>query len=225
MMITFTYQDDDKYFKMQVMNEIKNYLSKLISNTKSDTLKFFSNIELGDDYSNPHVHAQIFYDNYSQIIKIRNKVIEKFGLFSEFCEITMPEHKEAVYSYIIKDYDKCIADDKLLLLDTVRRDYRGMLKKKIRFTSMSKEKYTKLTYKKAYSHGIKKEFVDGLLDDFIINKEIEIIDNRVIHILILLILTQIRIKYKYYRFAAIGKTINQQIQVKNLIYYWIYGFI
>ena len=223
-MFTFTYSDDDKYFKMQVINQIKNYISKLISNTKSDNIKFFSNIELGENYTSPHLHVQLFYDNYNQIMKIRYKVIEKFGLFSEFCEVTMPKHKEAIYNYVIKNYDSKIPDEELLLLDTVKKDYKGMLNKNIRFTSMSKEKYSKSIYKKAYSYGIKKENVDGLLDDFIINKELEIIDNRVIKMMILLILLQIRIKYvKYY--LEINLKEKSLFQYQILLQYWVTGFL
>jgi len=223
-MLTFTYQDDDKYFKMKVINEIKNYLTKLISNTKSSNIKFFSNIELGNQYDNPHLHVQLFYDDYKQIMKIRNKVISKFGLFSEFCEVSIPECCDTVFSYVVKDYSNDMEDSRLLLLDTVKRDYRHTLGNKIRFTAMSKEKYTKATYKKAYSNGIRKEFVDELLDNCIINKDIKIVDNRVIFMIILRVLLQIRInKMIAYDFDEIGY--KNQSHYQKLFDLWVTGFL
>lgn len=209
LMLTFTYSDNDKYFKMKVINEIKNYVTKLISNTKSDNIKFFSNIELGDEFDNPHLHVQLFYDDYNQIMKIRDKVISKFGLFSEYCEVSIPECCGAVYSYVVKDYSKDVSDGRLLLLDTIKRDYRHMLGSKIRFTSMSKEKYTKSTYKKAYCNGIRKEYVDDLIDNSIINKEIQIVDKELIYYIFTTFIIRYRIKHIAIKLCALLYFLNK----------------
>lgn len=226
LMMTFTYQDNNKYFKMQVINEIKNYISKLIRNTKNENIKYFANIELGKEYDNPHLHIQFWYDDLRQLQNIRNKVIDKFNLNSEYCHVTIPNDINKKYDYVIKDYSKSISDSDLLLLDSVKRDYRFTLNKNIRFTSMSKEKYTKSTYKKAYSHGILKKNVDTLLDNFIINKEIEIIDNKVIEcFMIIMILRHLvqcnRINKGVYH---VEYKKSQIIQLRFLYLYWIFGF-
>lgn len=222
LMLTFTYSDENKYHKMYIINEIKNYFTRLVHNTKSDNIKFYSNIELGSELDNPHLHIQVFYKDYNQLITIRNKVIAKFGLFSEYCEVSIPEKEDVIYDYVIKEYKQ--EDSKLLKTDIAKRDYRSMLDKKLRFTSMSKEKYTKSTYKKAYSKGIKKQFVDELLDDCVINKEIEIIDNRVILFSVMLILMYILRTRKIEEFELCFDN-KSQIQLQKIFCYWIFGFI
>ncbi len=110
-LITFTYQDTDKFTKLFMVNEIRNYFNKLIRNTKNDTIKFYSNIELGSDLDNPHLHVQVWHDNQKQIDKIYKKVLDKFGLFSEYCKITLPTSNKELYDYVIKDYSKYLTDD------------------------------------------------------------------------------------------------------------------
>lgn len=225
LMLTFTYNDDNKYFKMQVVNEIKNYITKLIRNTKNSNIKYYANIELGEYYDNPHLHIQFFYDDLKQIMSIRDKVISKFGLFSEYCCISIPERANLKYEYVIKDYSNKVKDEDLLLLDSVKKDYRNFLGKNLRFTSFSKEKYTKATYKRAYSHGIKKANVDILLDNFIINKDLQIIDSKVIRIVKILLLIQYLEQVERLRFIDCILDIKKATyQLKILIYCWIYGF-
>lgn len=221
-MLTFTYSDEDKYHKMYIINEIKNYFTRLVHNTKSDNIKFYSNIELGSELDNPHLHIQVFYKDYNQLITIRNKVIDKFGLFSEYCEISIPEKEDVIYDYVIKEYKQ--EDSKLLKTDIAKRDYRSMLDKKLRFTSMSKDKYTKNTYKRAYSKGIKKQFVDELLDDCIINKDIEIVDNRVILFSVMLILTYI-LRTRNIEAFDMDFDNKSQFHYKKLFEFWSTGFL
>lgn len=223
LMLTFTHNEKDKYYKLLIINEIKNYITKLISNTKSDNIKFFSNIELGSNYDNPHLHVQLFYDDYNQIMKIRDKVIAKFNLNGEYCDISIPERADVVYRYVVKDYDNNVSDDTLLKLDSAKRYYRYMLDSKIRFSSVSKEKYTKSIYKKAYCNGIRKEYVDDLIDNSIINKDIELIDSRFIMMCVLLLLIQYRInKINAYFEGDAG--IKSQIPYKDSLSLWVYGF-
>lgn len=227
LMLTFTYNDDNKYFKMQVINEIKNYITKLVRNTKNSNIKYYANIELGEHYDNPHLHIQFFYDDIKQIMNIRNKVISKFGLFSEYCHVSIPENENVKYDYVIKDYSSKIKNEDLLLLDSVKKDYRNFLGKNLRFTSFTKEKYNKATYKRAYAYGIKKANVDYLMDNFIINKDVQIIDNKVIMMVKILILMNFLSHLLQYRINSdlnilgIKKT---TYQLKILIYCLIYGF-
>ena len=193
LLLTFTYKDDCHYFKMDIINDIKNYLSLLIRNTKSD-IKYYSNIELGDDFFNPHLHCQIYYSNYNQVMLIRDKIIERYGLFIEYCHITLPKCNDVKYDYAVKDYK--IKDDKeLLLLDDMKIHYRYKLHKSIRFCAFSKEKYSKKIYKKAYGCGILKGNVDYLIDNKVINESIEIIDNAFIYYFEMLVLS-VLVQYK-----------------------------
>jgi hypothetical protein len=227
LMLTFTFKDDNKYFKMQVINEIKNYITKLVRNTKNQNIKYYANIELGEYYDNPHLHIQFFYDDLKQILAIRSKVIVKFGLVDEYCSISIPERDGVKYDYVIKDYSNNIRDEDLLLLDSVKKDYRNTLGKNLRFSSFSKEKYSKATYKRAYTLGIKKANVDILLDNFIINKDLQIIDSKVIMMVRILILISFMRDLIQYRinsndFNLDIKKATYQIRFLSLL--WIYGF-
>jgi len=162
--------DCDKFTKLYMINDIRNYFMRLVKNTKNDNIKFFTNIELGEDKDNPHLHIQVWHDNQEQINRIYDKVISKFGLFSEFCHVTLPKEPKDIYDYVIKDYSKDKSDDELLALDDIKRVYRGVLEKKIRFSSHSKGKYTKAIYKSLYAKfDLKKDIVDLMLDNSIID--------------------------------------------------------
>lgn len=153
-----------------MINDIRNYFNKLVSNTKSDNIKFFNNIELGENKNNPHVHIQVWHNDQEQMNKIYNKVIDRFGLFAKYCKLSMPKDETQVYDYVIKDYSKDKTDDELLDLDDKKRILRGVLDKKIRFSSHSKGKYTKAIYKSLYSKfDLKKDTVDLMLDNNIID--------------------------------------------------------
>ena len=224
-MLTFTYKDDDKYFKMDIINDIKNYVTKQLRN---HGIKYYANIEVGSDFSNPHLHIQVYYqyDQYNKISSIKDNTIAKYGLFSEYCVTSMPNKENVLYDYVVKDY-KIKDDNELLLMDDVKRDYRAKLHKNIRFSSFSKEKYSKAIYKKAYGCGILKCDVDYLIDDCIINKDIELIDYRVIYYFRLLFLSYLvqyieQVIYKHILENEIKKAtyLNQ-----NKIDFSIYGFI
>lgn len=230
LMLTFTFKDDNKYFKMQVINEIKNYITKLIRNTKNQNIKYYANIELGEYYDNPHLHIQFFYDDLKQILAIRSKVITKFGLVDEYCNISIPERDGVRYDYVIKDYSNKINDEDLLLLDSIKKDYRNILDKKLRFNSFTKEKYTKVTYKLAYSKGITKGNVDFLIENFIINTEIEIID-KILKKYVLLMVLSVLIQYIEQVSKLDGYLLSNGLEVKKAIHQtrflsllWIYGF-
>ncbi len=226
LMLTFTYQETDEYKKMEVINNIKNYFSLLIRNTRNNDIKFYSNIELGSDFKNPHIHIQVWYkDTINQIYTIRDKVIAEFGLFSEYSIISTPDKENVNYSYVVKDYDNKQDDDTLLKLDYYKRIYRSVLDKKIRFTSMSKEKYSKIVYKRAYSRGVKKLHVDELIDNKIINESIEIVDNALIYgfmVMLMRELIQYRINNIIDRFSTENKS---QFLHQKLIDFWITGFV
>jgi len=194
-LITFTYHDVDQYTKLSMINDIRNYFNRLIKNTKNDSIKFFSSIELGNNLSNPHLHVQIWHDNQKQIDKIYDKVLDKFGLFSEFCKMTMPDTDKELYAYVIKDYSKTLSDDELLRLDDARRVYRSVLDKNVRFSSHSKGKYTKKVYKRLYrGRGFGKDLVDELLNDAVIDVDGNLIDDRMIEVVKMLLLCLIENK-------------------------------
>lgn len=170
-LITFTYMDCDVFSKLDMINDIRNYFNKLVKNTRNDNIKFFSNIELGEHSKNPHVHIQVWHDNQNQMDKIYNKVIDNFGLYDEFCDLEKDDGSNTpIFEYVVKDYRKELTDEELLSLDDSKRVFRGVLDKKIRFSSHSKGKYTKAVYKSLYSKfDLKKNDVDLMLDNCIID--------------------------------------------------------
>jgi len=141
------------------------------------------------------LHIQIWHNDQKQINRIYDKIISEYGLFSEYCKINISKNKGSVYNYVIKDYDNSKSDEYLLLLDDVKKDYRSNLSTNIRFSSHSKGKYTKEVYKKAYSKGIKKENVDYLILNCVINEDIEIIDNRILDLVMCFLVPLITSKY------------------------------
>jgi hypothetical protein len=223
-MITFTHLETDPYKKMEIMIKIKNYISSLIRNTRTDNIAFFSNIELGKDYLSPHIHCQFFYTDYNQLIKIRDKVFYKFGLFSEFSHTTIPTCKDVVYNYCIKDYSKSKTDIELLYLDEFKRMYRAKLGKNIRFMSMSKDKYTKAIYRKAYSKGIKRENVDFLITNCIINEYIELVDCRLCCYLIHILGIYIEQEKTKVLFCFLIES-DSQFHFKKLFDLWVTGYL
>ena len=223
LMLTFTYREEDPYKKMEIMISVKNYITKLILNTGSNDLKYYSNIELGDDFKNPHLHCQFFYEDKKQLLKIRDKVLSKFGLFSEFCHTTEPKIQNAKYNYVIKDYRKDITDKELLLLNGAKKAYRDKLGKNIRFCSHSKEKYTKAIYRDAYKYGIFKHNVDFLLDNKIIDKSIIIIDINFINFIKTLLLILYRIKDNKSKSIECFECDYKEFQYSILFEWWVYG--
>lgn len=222
-MLTFTYKDDDKYFKMDIINDLKNYATKMLRNNGT---KYYSNIELGKEFNSPHLHIQLFHNDIDKIMAIRDKVIERYGLFAEYCHITLPKCKDKRYDYVVKDY-KIKNDNELILLDDVKRDYRNNLHKNIRFSSFSKEKYSKKIYKLAYCKGILKGNLDELIDNKVINESINVIDDALIYyfkMLVLSYLVQYRIKREFKSFFEVLEFYNQYQHTK-LNLYEIYGYI
>lgn len=223
LMLTFTHSEIDPYKKMEIMISIKNYITKLILNTGSNDLKYYSNIELGDDFKSPHLHCQFFYDNKNQLLKIRDKVICKFGLFSQYCHTTEPTKEDKNYTYVIKNYKKDMDDKELLLLHGVKKAYRDKLNKNIRFSSHSKEKYTKAIYKGAYKKGILKGNVDYLIDNNIVDKEINIIDVELLEYSKILLLVLYRIKSLESIKIDCYQCCLNDIQILMIFEWWIYG--
>ena len=182
MMFTFTVPNsvrckahsvkNSKYTKMRELIEIKASLAKLLS--RESGIKYFANIELGEKFSNPHLHIQFYCESMTSAMAlhlIRNKIITKYNLNSSLCHITVPEVDTDIYTYVVKDYSKFLSDDDLWNIDVQKKRYRKFLNKKIRFISMSGDKYTKRIYKKVYwSYSVLRGkadlFLDKLLNTF-----------------------------------------------------------
>ena len=150
-MFTFTAGSRGRgvYTKLRLMNEIKSYVTYLISNSPSN-IYFFSNIEIGHTLSNPHIHTQIWSDDKNATEKIYSAVIEKFGLDDSRCRLTNQESEKTYYDYVIKDYSKKLSDDEIWKLEETKKRMRKTLGLKLRFTSKSKGKYTSKMYKMVY---------------------------------------------------------------------------
>lgn len=83
-LLTFTVPTDIKdksikngrYSKLRKLIKIRAYIAKLLNNS-SDT-KYFMNIELGEHYSNPHLHIQLWFKG-SDISSGHNKEVRTLG--------------------------------------------------------------------------------------------------------------------------------------------------
>lgn len=220
-MLTFTIKHECQYSKLSIMSDIKGYISKLL---RSNDIKYYSNIELGKNYDNPHLHIQLWHEDIESVNSIRSKVIDRFGLVDQLCDVSYCDNIDLNFDYVIKDY-KIKDTNELLELDYHKRVYRDVLNKSIQFTSHTKEKYTKAIYKRAYYHGIKKSNVDILIDNCIINKDIKIIDNRVIQYVKLLMLYVFLSELVQYKTRYVYTGSKNQIQLRFLFLYWVFGFL
>jgi hypothetical protein len=76
-LLTFTVPTDIKdksikngrYTKLRKLIKIRAYIAKQINN--SSDVKYFMNIELGEHYSNPHLHIQLWIKNACSIQKLK----------------------------------------------------------------------------------------------------------------------------------------------------------
>lgn len=178
-LLTFTVPTDIKeksikngrYSKLRKLIKIRAYIAKLLNN--SDDVKYFMNIELGEHYSNPHLHLQLWIknsDTSSVFANIYDKTIKKFDLNKNRCYITEPTHAIPIYNYVIKDYAKDLTDKQIWDLETQKKRFRKIMDSKVRFYSKSKDSYCKSIYRKLwYGLGIARDKANQFLD-FFINK-------------------------------------------------------
>ena len=178
-LLTFTVPTDRKdksikngrYTKLRTLIEIRAYIAKLLNN--SSDVKYFMNIELGEHYSNPHLHLQLWCkDATSTIISnIYDKTIAKFDLNKNRCYITEPTHAVPIYNYVIKDYAKDLSDKQIWDLETQKKRFRKVMGSKVRFYSKSRDEFSKKIYRKIYyGMGILRknanEFINFFIDNF-----------------------------------------------------------
>ena len=165
-MFTFTVKGRGTYTKLRLINEIKSYVTYLIANSTAE-IYFFSNIELGHSFTNPHLHTQLWCNNKNALEVIYDKVIAKFSLNKKYCSLSEPQQTPQHYDYVLKDYSEHITDDRLYELEQIKKKYRKQLGLKLRFYSRSKSKYTSAAYKYFYRYfGVLREFADGFMDWF-----------------------------------------------------------
>lgn len=167
-MFTFTAGGKGRgvYTKLRLINEIKTYVTYLIANSKAD-IYFFSNIEVGTELSNPHLHTQIWSDDLNAVRVVYDKVIEKFGLDYKRCKLSEPQRTHDFYNYVIKDYSKDLNDDELWHLEQTKKRMRKQLGLKLRFYSKSKSKYTQKAYRYFYrTFGVLRGVADKFMDWF-----------------------------------------------------------
>ncbi len=165
-MLTFTAGGRGRgvYTKLRLINEIKSYITYLIANSNAK-MYFFSNIEIGHSFSNPHIHTQIWCNDKSSVISLYEKVIKKFSLVKKRCSLCEPHHSHNKYNYVIKDYHKDLSDDYIWNLEQTKKRMRKTLGLQLRFYSRSKSKYQKALYRILYrSYGVLRAMADDWLD-------------------------------------------------------------
>ena len=166
-MFTFTSSASGTYSKLRLINEIKSYVTYLIANSKAD-IYFFSNIELGHSFTNPHLHTQIWSDDKDAVQLIYERVLDKFSLDKKRCKLSSPQQTSTHYNYVIKDYTETLTDDQVWKLEQTKKKYRKQLGLKLRFYSRSKSKYQSRLYKILYhTYGILRAKADEFLDWFL----------------------------------------------------------
>lgn len=154
MLITFTSSKKTAFEKLSHIKEIKNHFSKLLSNLKIDIDKF-SVIELGANYSNPHLHLQLFYNeiDFNKIVRAFNKTLIKFNLNERRSILSKEDkskHKLDYFVYILKEYSKNLSDSEILKLDKVRSSLRINENKNVQLVSHSHGVLSKKVYKELY---------------------------------------------------------------------------
>lgn len=182
MLITFTYNDPSPLFKMQVINDMRNHFNKLLRNLNNPQIVFFSNIELGSKFDNPHVHIQVWYNNDADrhdISKIYDKVVSRYGLCSNRCVVSYDDRNTDIFHYVIKDYAKSLTNEEVHLIESWKRFYRVELGKNIRYTSHTSHSHSKDLYRKAYKLGIRKYDLDYLIAAGIIDNKLILVDDRI----------------------------------------------
>ena len=156
-LLTFTVPTDRKdksikngrYTKLRTLIEIRAYIAKLLNN--SSDVKYFMNIELGEHYSHPHLHLQLWHNTTSSLTtNIFEKTISKFNLNKNRCYITEPTHAVPIYNYVIKDYAKDLSDKQIWDLETQKKRFRKVMGSKVRFYSKSRDEFSKKIYRKIY---------------------------------------------------------------------------
>jgi hypothetical protein len=226
-LITFTYSDSDARFKMQVINEMRNYFNKLVRNLQTDSIKHFSNIEIGQNFDNPHLHIQVWYEESDSFAleRIYNKVIQRYGLMTNRCSQVANRDDTEVFHYVIKDYRKDISDEELIKLNSHKAWYRKELGKNLRFSSHSKSKYTKVIYKRGFALGILKNDVDFLLDHEIVDESFNIIDEEVALWMVMCVFSSLLgqennkwIRYLFHRCLTV-------VSLPKDFEWWIFGFV
>ena len=177
-LLTFTVPTDRKdksikngrYTKLRTLIEIRAYIAKLLNN--SSDVKYFMNIELGEHYSHPHLHLQLWSNTTSSLTtNIFEKTISKFNLNKNRCYITEPTHAVPIYNYVIKDYAKDLSDKQIWDLETQKKRFRKVMGSKVRFYSKSRDEFSKKIYRKIYyGMGILRknanEFINFFIDNF-----------------------------------------------------------
>jgi len=177
-MYTFTASGKGRgvYTKLRLINQIKSYVTYLIANSTAE-IHFFSNIEIGTELSNPHLHTQIWSDDLNAVKEIYERVIEKFGLVSKRCTLSEPQQTHQFYNYAIKDYSKDLNDDEVWNLEKTKYRMRKTLGLKLRFYSRSKSKYTSKLYKMVYhTYGVLRaladKFIEFMVDTFFVRRSL-----------------------------------------------------
>ncbi len=178
-LLTFTVPTDIKqksikngrYTKLRKLIKIRAYMAKLLNN--SVDVKYFMNIELGEHYSNPHLHIQLWLPKditSSTSANIFKKTIKQFDLNEKRCYQTYPTHDIPIYNYVIKDYAKDLTDKQIWNLETQKKRFRKTMGTRVRFYSKSKDSYCKSIYRKLwYGLGIARDKANDFLDFFINN--------------------------------------------------------
>jgi len=235
--IVFTKKEEiDKYQKMDDVLLIREDFFKKLQNLNLLEVYYFSNIELGENYDNPHLDTQLWIEEKDvvKIERVYNKIIDNHNLVDYLCEFNKQDKYISdieVFTYTVKEYAKDLTDDEVYKLGQARKDYRKKLgKKNLRFYTNSRKPYSKSIYKKLYfMFGFDREKSEYILDNEIVlvYKNTELIFN--IDIYLIWIIRQL--------IYIVNKLIKiQQNELRNCFFdikkvtkvfwcFWLFGFL
>lgn len=229
--IVFTSQiNGDRYEIMEHMQIIRSRFNKLLLNLGIKDLYNFENIELGKDYDNPHLDIQLWLnkEDIGRLRKVYNKIIDTYNLKNYRC--TFNEYNEEenidVFHYTVKEYSKDLTDREVYKLGEARKDYRRVLKKRIRFYSHTRNEYSQKIYKLLYNnYGLTYQEAYYVLDNEILQ-----IKEKVKLSLNLKVIRKLKNRHLVYinnKFIKINKIRIFFIErlEKFSWSYWVFGFI
>ena len=116
-LVTITVGDEKLTTLFEIRKILVKEIRKLLKRVKykNDTVKYFSNIELGASRGelnrrfNPHLHVQFYYSNLKPINMALEKLNEVFELSN--CDIQIANKKGAYLGYVIKEYNPDTYDE------------------------------------------------------------------------------------------------------------------
>lgn len=223
----------DRYIRLENILVIKHRFNKLIKNLKLQSLYHFQNIEIGENYDNPHLDIQIWLNelDVDKVFKVYCKVLSGYRLEESFCKFNEYDKNISetnLFHYSVKEYKRSLSDKEIYKLGEARKDYRKVLGKRVRFYSHTRNEFTQKVYKSLYKkYGLTYSEADYVLE----NEIIKVSDNSKLSLNILKI-AELKKRHLVNIFNKLKKNIlhkqkiaKESIKKRLSKLYWLFGYI